>query len=344
MFKEELLSVIIPVYNVEKYLDTCLRSVVNQTYANIQIILIDDGSSDSSFSICQRWANLDQRIECYHFDTSGGAVRARQKGIELSRAEYITYVDSDDWLEADAFEKMMAAMIANDVDLVLSTGMYCDFEGGQTKPKDNIKPGLYSGNDISEICEKMLHVEIYPTLWNRVFRKSKHEYYQKKTDVRIRINNDITCMLMTVLNADKIAVIDEYLYHYVSNSNSIVHSYRTEYLESNCLMYKLVREEMISTGRDNLLYDWKANFLDKLLTNIRLECSRVNRANVYTKMKHLKKLYANEILINFVQEKDAFDLSGRESIMWNMVQRKCTWILYFYLKINAVARLVFRKS
>ena len=344
MLREELLSVIIPVHNVENFLDECIKSIVNQTYANTQIILIDDGSEDSSFSICQKWAALDQRIECYRFEVSGGAVRARQKGIEMSKAEYVTYVDSDDWMEPDAFEKMMAAMIENDADIVLSTGLYCDFKGGQTKPKDDIKPGLYSGKEIDEICKKMIHVEIYPTLCNRLFRKSQHEYYQHKTDVRIKVNNDITCMLMTMLNARRVVVVDEYLYHYVTNNNSIVHSYRTDYLESNCLMYKLVREEMIGTGRDFFIYDWKMNFLGKLLKNIRLECSRENRINIFIKIKHIKKLYENEIMVDFIQGKDRFDLGGREQVMWCMVQRKCKWILYFYLKIDALMRIVFRKS
>ena len=98
MPKKELLSVIVPVYNVEKYLDDCIRSIVNQTYTSLQIILIDDGSADSSFMICQKWAALDHRIDCYHFETSGGAVRARQKGMEMARAEYIAYVDIDDWM------------------------------------------------------------------------------------------------------------------------------------------------------------------------------------------------------------------------------------------------------
>ena len=344
MPKKELLSVIVPVYNVEKYLDDCIRSIVNQTYTSLQIILIDDGSADSSFMICQKWAALDHRIDCYHFETSGGAVRARQKGMEMARAEYIAYVDSDDWMEPESFQKMMTAIIDSDADMVLSTGMYCDFPGGQTKPKDNLKPGIYSGKEIDEICRKMIHVEVYPTLCNRIFRKDRHAYYLQKTDVRIRVNNDITCMLMTVLNVDRIAVIDEYLYHYVTNNNSIVHSYRTKYLESNCLMYKLVREEILNTGRVHLLYDWKVNFLGKLLKNIRLECSRENKTDPFSKIKHLKALYKNEILINFVREKERFNLDTREKVMWIMVKHKYTWMLYFYLKADALARLIFKKS
>lgn len=340
----DLLSVIIPVHNVERYLDTCIKSIVNQTYKNLEIILVDDGSVDSSFSICQKWQTADERIICYHFEIAGGAVRARQKGIEMSTADYIAYVDSDDWLEADAFDKLMKAMMDNDADLVMSTGFYCDFAGGQTKPKDNIRPGVYSGKDIEEICEKMVRIEAYPTLVNRVYKKSKHLPYQQKTDVRIKINNDITCILMTVFHMEKIVVIDEYLYHYVTNNNSIVHTYRTEYLESNCLMYKLVKEEMINTGREYLLQDWKENFLDKLFMNIRLECSRENKINSFDKMKHLRELYDNPVLKDFIREKNVFNFSGRERVIWFLVQKRSRWFLYFYLKANALKMLLFKQS
>ena len=98
--KEPLISVIIPVYNVEEYLDRCLESATLQTYKNIEIILIDDGSTDNSGKMCDEWAEKDRRIRVIH-QKNGGLSNARNKGIEEAKGEFISFIDSDDWIEAN---------------------------------------------------------------------------------------------------------------------------------------------------------------------------------------------------------------------------------------------------
>ena len=100
----EKISVIIPVYNVEQYLDKCLKSVVNQTYENIEVILVDDGSKDSSLMICEKWAKIDNRIKVVHKE-NGGVSGARNIGIKMATGEFIHFTDPDDYLELDMYEK-----------------------------------------------------------------------------------------------------------------------------------------------------------------------------------------------------------------------------------------------
>ncbi len=338
----ELLSIIVPVYNVEKFFDACINSLVNQTYQNLEIILVDDGSIDNSYEICQKWQKKDDRIKLYHFEQSGGAVRARQKGLEMSSGNYVAYVDSDDWVEKEMFDVLMDAIIRNDADMAFSTGTCNEYEGGQVKSKDNIKQGIYQNEQLNQILYDMIHINVYPILWNRVFKKEQHLPWQMKTDERIRINNDITCMLMTIMHMNKVVAVDGYFYHYVKNNNSIVHTYRTEYLESNCLTYKLVKDEIISTGREFVLQDWKEFFLNKLFMNIRLECSTQNKVSFTTKMNRLKELYSNPILNDFFAENNSFHFSGREKIIWEFIQRKKTWQLYLVLKLYALKYMIFR--
>ena len=95
---EELISVIVPVYNVEKYLNRCVESIMNQTYKNLQIILIDDGSNDRSGKICDEYAEKDKRIEVIHKENAGVSA-ARNKGLDKAKGEWITFVDADDWIE-----------------------------------------------------------------------------------------------------------------------------------------------------------------------------------------------------------------------------------------------------
>ena len=119
-------SVIIPVYNVEKYLRQCLDSVVNQTLENVQIILIDDGSTDSSADICKKYLG-DNRVVYYHKENEGLAA-ARQDGMERASGEYIGFVDSDDWLELNMYERMFSVARENDADVVFCNCYFNDSE------------------------------------------------------------------------------------------------------------------------------------------------------------------------------------------------------------------------
>ena len=105
----ELISVIIPIYNVEAYLDECIASVIAQTYSNLEIILVDDGSPDNCPQMCDEWAAKDSRIRVIHKE-NGGLSDARNAGIDIATGEYIAFVDSDDWIVPEMYEKMLAAL------------------------------------------------------------------------------------------------------------------------------------------------------------------------------------------------------------------------------------------
>ena len=113
--KEPLISVIIPVYKVEKYLKRCIDSVINQTYKNLEIILVDDGSPDNCPKICDDYSKKDKRIKVIH-KKNGGVSAARNKGLKLSNGDYIVFVDSDDWLEYNFVEEMLTNLRKNKVD------------------------------------------------------------------------------------------------------------------------------------------------------------------------------------------------------------------------------------
>ena len=115
---EKLISIIIPIYNVEKYLKKCIESVINQTYKNIEIILINDGSTDGSGKICDEYAIKDKRIKVSHNENGGVAV-ARNKGIKMSTGDYIVFVDSDDFISNEYCEKMLEAVLRNNADIAI---------------------------------------------------------------------------------------------------------------------------------------------------------------------------------------------------------------------------------
>ena len=113
---DELISVIVPIYNVEKYLDRCVQSIVSQTYRNLEIILVDDGAQDNSPAMCDAWAAKDSRIRVIHKE-NGGAGSARNAGLEVMRGSWFTFVDSDDYVAPQMYQRL-AAHITDDVDII----------------------------------------------------------------------------------------------------------------------------------------------------------------------------------------------------------------------------------
>lgn len=120
---DKLISVIVPIYNVEKYLTKCIESIINQTYENLEIILVDDGSPDNCPIICDEYAKRDSRVKVIH-KKNGGLSDARNAGLDIATGEYIMFIDSDDFVEIDMMESMMNNMIDNNVDLVVCNIKY----------------------------------------------------------------------------------------------------------------------------------------------------------------------------------------------------------------------------
>ena len=142
-----IVSIIVPVYNVEKYLDRCIQSAVNQTYKYLEIILVDDGSKDNCPSMCDEWAAKDSRIKVIHKE-NGGLSSARNAGLNIFKGNFVTFLDSDDWLEPDAVEAMMLCALQNGADMV-SCGFYFDDVQGNSDWENEEKLS-FCGGDIAK--------------------------------------------------------------------------------------------------------------------------------------------------------------------------------------------------
>ena len=153
-----LVTVIVPVYKVEPYLRRCLDSIVNQTYKNLEIILIDDGSPDNCGVICDEYAENDKRIKVIHKE-NGGVSRARNEGINVARGEYIAFVDSDDYIEPDLVEKSCIAVEKSGSDF-LKFGIYEEYykSNGELLSREEVTPDNFIVNTKSEIYDRVLSI------------------------------------------------------------------------------------------------------------------------------------------------------------------------------------------
>lgn len=129
---KQLISVIVPMYNVEKYISQCLESLIKQTYKNLEIIVIDDGSTDQSLNIAKRYAKYDNRVKVYSF-ANAGVSEARNRGLRLAKGDYIAFVDSDDWTAEDMYRILVEKMIKYDLDMIKCSVCESDCDNNTNK-------------------------------------------------------------------------------------------------------------------------------------------------------------------------------------------------------------------
>lgn len=171
----ENVSVIVPVYNVEKYLARCVESICNQTYEALEILLIDDGSSDGCPALCDEYGNRDARIRVIHQENVG-AGGARNRGLMEAAGEYVFYVDADDWIAENCIETYVSAIKENDVDLIASNH-YCVVSKDSMTDCYSLPAGLYAGED----KKGLLLAEGFVSMWTKLFRREwlvKHKLFQ----------------------------------------------------------------------------------------------------------------------------------------------------------------------
>lgn len=233
---EMLISVLVTVYNVEPYLDKCLESVCNQTYRNLEILLIDDGSTDGSEEICDRYAMLDKRIRLVHQENRGSVV-ARKTGIRIATGKYIVSVDGDDWINADRIENLVHNCVKCDFDMIYMDGIWKEYSTHNFLVKSDVKCTEYEGlrlpldifKDMFDMksCFKT-YIRTNMVMWaiNTDLLKKQIE----RENDKIVNGDDLVCIFDCIMEAKSIKLISEEGYHYLQErSNSITNSVQVDF-------------------------------------------------------------------------------------------------------------------
>lgn len=228
--EEALISIIVPVYNVEQYLDRCMESLLQQTYHRLEIILVDDGSTDSSAAKCDEYAERDSRVKVIH-KCNGGLSDARNAGLELVTGEYIGYVDSDDWIEPEMYARMYHACIGHDAQLAVCRY----FSEYSTKSASGADPvPAQSGKVVPLSREELLKIYIrdddayviYNSVWSKLFRR---DLVKGMVFPKGRNSEDIMYTTRAFCKAERAVYLDQCFYHYVlDREGSIMNAARGE--------------------------------------------------------------------------------------------------------------------
>lgn len=240
-------SIIVPVYNIKDYLEKCIQSIRNQTYKNIEIFLVNDGSLDGSDLICREHARLDDRITVIDKE-NGGLVSARKAGIRKAQGDYILNIDGDDWIEDVMVESLVSKAADTDADVVTS-GYFKESSNSVAKVTDSVKEAVYfDDEDKRYLYRNMIFngkVErkgITPLIWNKLIRTGllKEIYLCQSND--INFGEDAASVYSCCALANKIVVTHDIFYHYVMRTDSIVRTADKNYLcnlnEMYLFMYK----------------------------------------------------------------------------------------------------------
>lgn len=212
------ISVVVPVYNVEAYLEKCIDSILNQTFRDIEVILVNDGSTDRSGYICDEYAKIDKRIKVIH-KINEGVSSARNQGISIAKGDYIGFIDSDDIVANNMYETLYSLCITNDADISSCrnirffnesdiSSMYVSIKNSITRiyEKENIIKAYYSGK-LNEVA-----------VWNKLYKK---ELFETIEFPKGRIYEDVSIMYKLYLSSNRLVEIEDTLYFYRFNPNSI---------------------------------------------------------------------------------------------------------------------------
>lgn len=244
-----LISVVIPVYNVQDYLDRCVESIAKQTYENLEVILVDDGSKDGSPKKCDEWAKKDNRITVIH-KQNGGVSSARNAGIDKAKGEYISFVDSDDWLESNYFQEMLNILSNNNVEYI-TCGYKRVYEDGKIEEFNNDGSTLVI--DSSEYIKEVLNV--HPGYGFVHMKLVKKEVLNNiRFNESLKVGEDALFNTMICEKIEKVAIYNKPLYNYYFNPESVVRKYDAGYVDKYYKSMEEMKKYLLNKENIDLTY------------------------------------------------------------------------------------------
>ena len=327
-------SVIIPVYNVEKYLNRCIESVVNQTYTNLEIILVDDGSPDNCPQMCDEWASKDCRIKVIHKENTGAGL-ARNAGIENATGDYITFVDSDDYIALETIEKCIKVLLNNGSQLVMFGRTDVPYNGIPVKKPIKTDKLLFKDEDVIRdvlpglfISERGFGVGVCGKVVDLKLIKSHGLRFNSEREI---LSEDAFFLLELFSYLTSVSLIPENYYYYVQNENSFSRTYKKNYqaMNDNFIIRSIELCKKLGYSEKIITY-LKARYQIYSLAGMKqiVAC----RLTDSQKNCELKAVISNKILRDTLTGDVLALCNVRSKIFWLMVKFRCVFACKAMLK------------
>lgn len=345
-----LVSVIIPVYNVEEFLRCSLDSIINQTYEELEIIIVNDGSTDDSLSICKEYEKDDTRITVYSKE-NGGLMSAWLYGLSKAKGEYVYFIDSDDWVDNDNIEVMVKEVIKKpQIDMVVCNCIREYKNNSEFYPMYNYSSGIYEYDDIKN--------KIYPSIinngnfqtrgiqvnrWGKLIRKEILDSNIKYCDKRISYGEDFNIMLPVFLDCKTLSFVENTYYHYRLNGGSILGAYNSKMLEQIEILYNILFQILTDMQCEFLKEQLLADYLSSMVLCVKNELKSTKK--IYDISQVIKKIRNATYTLEALNKTDYSRYSLVNKSIISMISKpkrieKLQLILFrkfFYLKMKKIS-------
>lgn len=336
----KLVTVIVPVYNVEKYIEECIDSLICQTYKNIEIILVDDGSIDRSGKICDQYAEADCRIKVIHKKNEGLGF-ARNSGLDVAEGQYVTFVDSDDKVEKNLIELLMDGVNAYGCDTCIG-GFKRIAKDGQVVFEEHYEEKIYEEDNVyNELFTRMLgsapnkHDAIRMSVWNVMYSmdivKNKSIRFPSE---RKYISEDIIWDSDYYKYARKVKVIGSSAYMYRITPESLTQKYKPDMLEKICALYIELCKRVLQD--EYKIMRIQRQFLVNLRSCIKQEKASISKKNNKEIKKAIFLIVDNEVVHMVVQQYEKIIKQKKQKIFVQLVKNKFVNLLYLLVKIGKI--------
>ena len=339
--QSELVSVVVPVYNVEKYLNRCLDSIVSQTYKNIEIILVDDGSTDMSSSMCDEWRRRDNRIKVVH-KKNAGLGEARNSGIENATGKYICFVDSDDYIELRTISTCVALAEEKELDLV-SYGFNKVNASGEIKSLiPRVKESVYVNNQVVDSFLPQLMVSGLDGKNNNLQMSLCASFIKmyvirnnnwRCASERQLISEDVYSLLELYKYIKSVGVIEESYYYYCENPSSLSHSYRSDRFEKNKSWYYECRELCDRLGYPS---DIKKYVTDQFFSNVLALMKIIVNGNDKrsVKRKNIKIIIRDKTMREILKIRRGYSDTKKRCIICYLMHVRAYYLCYLVVSLQ----------
>ena len=340
-------SIVVPVYNVEPYLERCVESLLNQTLKEIEIILVDDGSSDLSPQLCDTYSEKYEKIRVIH-KANAGLGMARNSGLDMATGEYVAFVDSDDYIDKEMYERLYSVAKQKDLDIVISGGFISEGAYRTTRVgRETEKEILFEGADVKRLALKMTGaLPEYPLDYEHAMSVCKGIYNRKlivENEIRFLserelISEDLLFHYDILQYAKKVMIIPECFYHYCLNMASLTKTYQKERFQRNVQFYKYVLEliEKRDYAPDDSIYAERL-----LLASARVAITQVvGYYQTWNKkmMEEIANICNNEVLRRTLKKYPINRLPIKQRIFAHMMKYRMYVMLYATVKMNEMTK------
>lgn len=330
-------SIIVPIYGVEKYLNRCIESLMKQTLKEIEIIMVDDESPDNCPVLCEKYKKIDSRIKVIH-KKNGGLGLARNSGLEIAEGEYVAFVDSDDYVSCDMYQRLYETAKKESADTVIAGFNKIDYMGNKREIVETQNIAVYNGKfQLHEYvigmlgspasCKKVQLREM--SVWrgiysHKVIKENQLRFYSE----RQFISEDIIFHLDYFEKAEKLIILPETFYNYCYNEQSLTTIYREDRYYKNCELYIEICRKLELYGYDNIAFEYaKKLFLIRsrgcILSII------ANRRNLGLKKikQQIKKIQEDDLFVNIVHSYPIIHMPLKKQLLMWALRWKFTYIV-----------------